>query len=63
VIPDGDTPPEDAHVQFRIKVTIPSAAVCVGASAVSGLSTSVVTSFEALLERPEVAEMLPPVID
>jgi hypothetical protein len=62
-IPDGDTPPEYAHVQFRIKVTIPSAAVCVGASAVSALSSSVVTSFEALLERPEVAEMLPPVID
>ena len=62
-VPDGDTPSRDASVQFRIKLTIPSAAVCAGASAVSALSSSVVMSFEALLERPEVAGMLPPVID
>ncbi len=62
-VPNGDTPVERAEVQFRIKLKIPGAAMCAGASAVTVLSTAAVAAFEALLERPEVAEMLPPVID
>ncbi len=62
-VPDGVTPADQAEVQFRIKLTIPGAAMCAGASAVSALSSATVAAFEALLERPEVAEMLPPVID
>ena len=62
-IPHGGTPVDRAEVQFRIKLTIPEAAMCAGASAVSALASGAVSAFEALLERPEVAEMLPPVID
>ncbi len=62
-VPHGGTPVDRAEVQFRIKLSIPEAAMCAGASAVSALSSGAVSAFEALLERPEVAEMLPPVID
>ncbi len=62
-VPGPDASASRADVQFRIKLTIPGRAICAGASAVSALSSSAVSAFEALLERPEVAEMLPPVID
>lgn len=62
-IPDGDVPAEQADVQFRIKLSIPRAAVDAGSSAVNALATAAVSAFEALLERPEVAEMLPPVVE
>jgi hypothetical protein len=62
-VPDGDTSAAHADVHFRIKLTIPRAALCSGADAVSALCSVAVSAFEALLERPEVAEMLPPVIE
>ncbi len=62
-VPHGDTPASQAEVQLRIKLKIPGAAMCAGASAVAALSSSAIAAFEALLERPEVAELLPPVID
>ncbi|MEX0935810.1 MAG: hypothetical protein WD013_02820 [Gemmatimonadota bacterium] len=62
-IPDADTSAQDAEVQFRIKLRIPRAAVDAGSSAVRALAAAAVVAFEALLERPEVAEMLPPVVE
>jgi hypothetical protein len=55
--------PEEAEVQLRVKLQIPGAAVEAGAAAVSSLASVTVGSFEALLERPEVAELLPPVVE
>jgi hypothetical protein len=62
-LPDRGTPPGDADVQLRVKLKIPRVALEAGASAVSALASSVVTSFERLLECPEVAELLPPVVE
>jgi len=56
-------PVGEAGVHVRVKLTIPGSALEVGASAVSALSSEAVVAFEALLERPEVAELLPPVIE
>ncbi len=62
-LPDAAESPEEADVELRAKLVLPTRAIEAGASAVSALSTSVVTAFERLLERPEVAELLPPVVD
>ena len=62
-VPDSSTPADRAEAQFRIKLAIPGAAMDAGGSAVSALASAAVSAYEALLERPEVAEMLPPVID
>jgi len=56
-------PVGEARVHVRIRLTIPDAAMEAGASAVSALASEAVVAFEALLERPEVAELLPPVIE
>jgi len=53
----------EAGVHVRVKLTIPGSAMEAGASAVSALASETVVAFEALLERPEVAELLPPVIE
>ncbi len=55
--------PEEAETQIRVKLLIPQAGVERGASAVSALCAEGVAAFEALLECPEVAELLPPVVD
>jgi hypothetical protein len=57
------TPLEQTAVEVRIKLIIPGAAMEAGAAAVSSLAGYTVGAFEALLERPEVAELLPPVIE
>lgn len=62
-VPDSSADPGEAEVQLRIKLKIPPVALDAGASAVSALASSAVSSFERLLERPEVAELLPPVIE
>lgn len=62
-VPDGDTPPGEADVQVRVKLRIPGTALEAGRSAVSALASSVVASFERLLERPEAAALLPPVVE
>jgi hypothetical protein len=60
---DRESTVDQAEVQLRVKLTIPRGAVCDGSDAVSELCSVAVAAFEALLERPEVAEMLPPVVD
>ena len=55
--------PDAAEIQVRVKLAIPPAAMEAGASAVSSLATAAVAAFESLLERPEVAELLPPVVE
>lgn len=62
-VPDAETTAAGAEVHFRIKLNMPRAAFCAGAEAVSALCGVAVSAFEALLERPEVAEMLPPVVE
>lgn len=58
-----DAPLEETCVEVRIKLIIPGAAVEAGAAAVSSLATYTVGALESLLERPEVAELLPPVVE
>ena len=60
---DAGRPPEGAEVQLRVKLAAPPGVMETGTSAVSALASAVVTAFEQLLERPEIAELLPPVMD
>jgi hypothetical protein len=60
---DSGENPEEASIQFRFKLPFPRTAVEAGRSAISALSSAGVTAFEQLLERPEVAELLPPVVE
>lgn len=54
---------DEASVEVRIKLIIPPPAMEAGAAAVSTLAAFAIGAFESLLERPEVAELLPPVMD
>lgn len=54
---------EEAGVEARIKLLIPRTALEAGASAVASLASFTVSAFESLLECPEAAELLPPVVD
>lgn len=56
-------PAAEAEVEVRVKIVIPAAAVEAGSGAVASLASFAVGAFEALLERPEVAELLPPVVE
>lgn len=60
---DPTTSPGEGEVQVRIRLLLPGAAMDAGESAVSALVSGAVSAFERLLERPEVAELLPPVMD
>jgi hypothetical protein len=60
---DAAQPPKQAEVQFRFKLRIPRTAFQAGGSAVSALASAAVGAFEHLLERPEIAELLPPVVE
>jgi len=60
---DSDAEPEDASVQLRVKLNAPQVAMKAGKSAISALASAAVVAFEHLLERPEIAELLPPVVD
>lgn len=60
---DPMTPPGEGDVQVRIRLLLPRAAMDAGTSAVSALVSGAVSAFERLLERPEVAELLPPVVE
>jgi hypothetical protein len=59
----GPSSPEEAEAQIRVKLVIPVGTFESGHSAVADLAQRAVGAFEALLERPEVAELLPPVVD
>jgi hypothetical protein len=60
---DPTTAPGEGEVQVRVRLLLPGAAMDAGESAVSALVSGAVSAFERLLERPEVAELLPPVMD
>lgn len=60
---DANRPPGQADLQFRFKIRAPSSAIRAGSSAMSALASASVGSFEHLLERPEIAELLPPVVE
>jgi hypothetical protein len=62
-LPHVDVPPPRGEVQLRVKLHVPAGALDAGESAVAALASATVTAFERLLERPEVAELLPPVMD
>jgi len=62
-VPRRGAPAGQAGVQVRFKLVIPSPAMQAGASAVSALASEAVSSFETLLERPEVAELLPSLVE
>jgi hypothetical protein len=58
-----EVPPERARVQLRIRIHLPGEAIEGGARSVEGFVRSGIASCERLLECPEVAEFLPPVVD
>lgn len=60
---DADVAPERGTTQLRVKLSAPQVAIEAGTSAVSALASATVSAFEQLLERPEIAELLPPVVD
>jgi hypothetical protein len=60
---DADVAPGHGEIQLRVKLAAPSVAMEAGTSAVSALASAAVVAFEHLLERPEIAELLPPVMD
>lgn len=62
-LPDTAADTESAEVQLRFKLRLPRSAIRTGSSAVSALASAAVAAFEHLLERPEVAELLPPVVE
>ncbi len=62
-LPGPDTSPGRARVQLRIRLHLPDQAIEGGARSVEAFAASGVTACERLLECPEVAEFLPPVVD
>ncbi len=60
---DPRDPVDAARIQLRIKLQLPQGAIRAGESGVSSLATAVVEAFERLLERPEVAGLLPDVTE
>lgn len=62
-LPDAGADADQGEVQLRFKLRLPGTAIETGGSAVSALASAAITAFEHLLERPEVAELLPPVVD
>ena len=62
-LPDSGAPGPSAGLQLRFKLRLPKSALEAGEAAVSALATAAVSAFERLLERPEVAELLPPVVE
>jgi hypothetical protein len=62
-LPEASVEAVDAEVQLRVRLHLPVHAVERGEGAVQRYVQSAVGAFEQLLERPEVAELLPPVVD
>lgn len=62
-LPSPSVAASDAEVQVRVRLHLPESAVDRGDAAVRRYVQSAVGAFEQLLERPEVAELLPPVVD
>ncbi len=62
-LPRADTPSEEARVQLRIRVHLPPITPEIRPETVCRYTASAVGAFEAMLERPEVAEFLPPVVE
>lgn len=60
---DSRGDPGEATLQFRFKLALPRTAIRTGGSATSALASAAVAAFEQLLERPEIAELLPPVVE
>ena len=62
-LPGSQLPAGRAEVQVRIRVHLPEGRLEGGALAVHHFVQAAVGAFESLLERPEVAELLPPIVD
>jgi hypothetical protein len=62
-LPESSVAVERAEVQVRIRVHLPEARVEGGELAVQHFAQAALGAFEQLLERPEVAELLPPIVD
>jgi len=62
-LPGSQLPVDRAEVQVRIRVHLPDGRLEGGALAVHHFVQAAVGAFENLLERPEVAELLPPIVD
>ncbi len=62
-MPDARGAVREGEIQFRFKLRFPSSAFEAGSSAIAALASAAAGAFERLLERPEVAELLPPVVD
>ena len=63
LLPDPATPALAAQVQLRIRRPLPARTVERGVCCVEGWAAGTVALWEELLERPEVAEFLPPVTE
>ncbi len=63
LLPGAATRASEAEVQLRVRRSLQAGALAAGAKAVERCAAGVVAAFEALLERPEVAEFLPPVVE
>jgi hypothetical protein len=62
-LPSACLPPSDAHVELRVHLPLARRGFEGGAPALLPLIQESVAAFERLLERPEVAELLPPVME
>lgn len=62
-MPDACGQVAEGEIQIRFKLRFPSTAFEAGSSAIAALASAAAGAFERLLERPEVAELLPPVVD
>jgi hypothetical protein len=60
---DPACPPGEGEVQVRIRFSLPRAFLQGGVPALADRVAETIAHFERLLERPEVAELLPPVLD
>ncbi|MEX0843589.1 MAG: hypothetical protein WD120_04510 [Gemmatimonadota bacterium] len=62
-MPDACGRVVEGEIQIRFKLRFPSTAFEAVSSAIAALGSAAAGAFERLLERPEVAELLPPVVD
>lgn len=60
---DAHGHPSDASLQVRVKLSLPAAAMAGGHRPTRALASAATRAFEELLECPEFAELLPPVVE
>jgi len=63
MLQDPTCPPGEGEVQVRLRFALPRAFLQAGVPAFAQRVSETIALFERLLERPEVAELLPPVVD